>query len=73
MTCAVADKVAVPPPGSVNVALQVWAASVVSELTTRLPHPVGFETELFRLAVMLKVTVTVVLNQPPHEPPGEQL
>jgi hypothetical protein len=45
----------------------------VSPLTTKLPHPTGFVTELPGFAVIENVTVTVVLNQPPHDGPGEQL
>lgn len=45
----------------------------MSELTTRFPHPVGLVTAFPGFAVMLKLTVTVVLNQPPQDGPGEQL
>jgi hypothetical protein len=61
------------PPVSVNVAVHVWLTPVVSVLCTRLPHPTGFETELPGLGVIVKLTVTDDLNQPPHDPPGEQL
>src|SRR5262245_43944528 len=61
------------PFASVNVAVHVWLTPVVSALCTRLPHPTGFETELPGFGVIVKLTVTVDLNQPPHDPPGEQL
>ena len=70
------EAVALPvklPPASENVAVHVWLTPVVSALWTRLPQPTGFVTELPGFAVIEKLTVTVDLNQPPHDGPGEQL